>query len=604
MKKKRFYLGFYAVPLAVVLILFAFGALTTVSDKVNDLVYQSRGKVSGEIFVVGIDEETLAEYGPFTEWSRQKTAELVELLTADPASAPAVIALDIGFYGERDAETDARLVQAVRRAGNVVLVSTVTFGDVLTTADGKTERQTQIILYEEPFDALKAAAAGVGHSNVQLDEDGVARHAFGTLEYAGEPLNSFSRTVYEVRAQKRGADPEPAQKGSYYISFTGQPRDYYGEVGAGASFVRVLNGEYPAQVFAGGIVYVGAYASGMQDNYYTSVSGSTQMYGVEVHANLLDQMLNGRVRREVGKVGCFLFALLLGAAVLVLLWFTDTKISVPCCYGIGVLYFAAAFLLYRFGDWLLPLLVPLLPVAVTPIVHILVQYFTVRAEKKRIIANYGKYLSPEIAASIAETGEDALRLGGTKKDIAVLFVDIRSFTTLSESLPPEKVVEMLNSYLTITTTAIFHNKGTVDKFIGDATMGVFNAPLDLEDYTFRAVCAGLEMAREALALDDRLAPELRGRVGFGVGINCGEAVVGNIGTSFRMEYTAIGDTVNTASRLEGQAKAGCVVISEAVWERVRDRVDCEDMGFVRLKGKADEVHIYKAKGIKGDSPAP
>ena len=217
-----------------------------------------------------------------------------------------------------------------------------------------------------------------------------------------------------------------------------------------------------------------------------------------------------------------------------------------------------------------------------------------RREKSRNVANYGKYLSPEVAATIAERGEDSLRLGGTKKDIAVLFVDIRGFTTLSESLPPEKVVEMLNSYLAVTTSAIFNNKGTVDKFIGDATMGVFNAPLDLDDYTYRAVCAGLEMAENAKVFAENLADDLKGRVGFGVGINCGDAVVGNIGTSFRMEYTAIGDTVNTASRLEGQAKAGEVIVSDAVYQRVRDRIEFEDRGYVKLKGKADEVKIYRA----------
>ena len=232
------------------------------------------------------------------------------------------------------------------------------------------------------------------------------------------------------------------------------------------------------------------------------------------------------------------------------------------------------------------------------ILHIAIRYFVVYKEKQRIIANYGKYLSPEVAKQIADQGEESLKLGGSKKDIAVLFVDIRGFTPLSESLPPERVVEMLNSYLQITTTAIFNQKGTVDKFIGDATMGVFNAPLDLDDYTYRCVKAGLEMAEMAKTLDDKLPDDLKGRVGFGVGINCGEAIVGNVGTDFRMEYTAIGDTVNTASRLEGQAKAGTVIISSAVYERIKDRVVCEDAGKVKLKGKAEEVQIYRVLGEK------
>jgi len=587
-KRKILALIVYIVPLILMCVLQAAGVTARAENAVSDALYQSAGIVSPEIYVIGVDEETLSEYGKFETWSRTKTAELIDLLCSDEKSKPAVIAVDIGFYGET--ENDAALVEAVKNAGNVVLVSTATFGDLIIESDGGFEVRSEVVLYEEPFGALKDAAAAVGHSNVELDDDGIVRHALGDIVSGGKRYPSFAEKIYEVYKKSESA----IGRSKLYINYTGKPRDYFGAGTVGCSMCRVLDGSYNKSAFRGAIVIIGAYASGMQDNYYTSIDKSEQMFGVEIHANILNQLIDGVKKREISPALSVTVTLLLGAIAAALMIFVDTKISVPVSVALAVGYVGAAKLIYSGGDTLLPVLMPPLAVAILCISHIFVRYFTVHREKKRIISSYGKYLSPEVAATIADTGEEVLKLGGTKKDIAVLFVDIRGFTTLSESLPPEKVVEMLNSYLAVTTSAIFNNKGTVDKFIGDATMGVFNAPLDLDDYTYRAVCAGLEMAENAKVFSENLSDDLKGRVGFGVGINCGEAVVGNIGTSFRMEYTAIGDTVNTASRLEGQAKAGCVVISDAVYQRVKDRIECEDMGTCKLKGKAEEVKIYRA----------
>ena len=176
-------------------------------------------------------------------------------------------------------------------------------------------------------------------------------------------------------------------------------------------------------------------------------------------------------------------------------------------------------------------------------------------------------------------------------------MDIRGFTPLSEALPPEKVVEILNQYLELTTSAVFGNEGTVDKFIGDATMAIYNAPMDLDDYVYRAVKTGLDMVEGAKKLEKRLGEITEKKVGFGIGVNCGEAVIGNIGTSRRMDYTAIGNTVNTAARLESQALAGQVLVSREVYERVKDRFRFKYLGTRKLKGLAEEAPVYLVEGI-------
>ena len=163
---------------------------------------------------------------------------------------------------------------------------------------------------------------------------------------------------------------------------------------------------------------------------------------------------------------------------------------------------------------------------------------------------------------------------------------------------PEEVVEILNEYLNLTTNAIFKNKGTLDKFIGDATMAIFNAPFDLDDYVFRSVCTAMDIAKGSHALNDKLQERFGRSVSFGIGVHCGDAVVGNIGCEHRMDFTAIGDTVNTAARLESNAARGQILISKEVYERVKDRVDANAIGAIPLKGKSQEVFVYQLNEIK------
>ena len=169
---------------------------------------------------------------------------------------------------------------------------------------------------------------------------------------------------------------------------------------------------------------------------------------------------------------------------------------------------------------------------------------------------------------------------------------------MSEVLKPEEVVEILNEYLSLTTQSIFNNKGTLDKFVGDATMAVFNAPLDLDDYIYRAVKTAWDMKAGSEALAEKFEKRFGRSVAFGIGVNCGDAVVGNIGCEFRMDYTAIGDTVNTAARLESNAKRGQILISQEVYDNVKDRVEVTPIGELPLKGKEVGVFIYQVDNVK------
>ena len=221
-----------------------------------------------------------------------------------------------------------------------------------------------------------------------------------------------------------------------------------------------------------------------------------------------------------------------------------------------------------------------------------------KLEKKRVLKAFERYVAPQIVKELGKDDSFESRLGGERRDIAVLFVDIRGFTTMSESLQPEQVVDILNEYLNLTSQSIFNNQGTLDKFIGDATMAVFNAPMDLDDYVFKAVRTAYDMRKGAEVLEKKLLEQFGNSVQFGIGVNCGPAIVGNIGSEQRMDYTAIGDTVNTAARLESNAKRGEILISEAVYERVKDRIEAEQVGELSLKGKAQKILTYRLLDIK------
>ncbi len=587
--------SFKFLVLSVLLVLLltgqGLGLLQAVEYQFQDACYQNGGLISPDIYVIGIDEKTLLQYGRWSDWGREKTAELVALLNEDPDTAPAVIALDIGFYASGDEKTDQALMDAVSKQDNIVTVSYATFGkQIESEQEGHFWVSDRVKTYEIPFEGLREHVSW-GFSNVPLDSDGLVRHRIDHFEVNGKTEYSFASEIYR---KYMGKLPE---KELSYIPFSGYPYDYYGSETAGLSFCDVINGTIPKELFAGGIVLIGAYSEGMMDSYYTAVSHDTPMYGVEVHANILQALLDENLKKEPKQLTMLAITFTLFAAAFLTWFFRKLWLVSGASLILISGYWFVAVRAYEHG-LVMPLLYPMAAVLLCYIFGIGCQYVQERLEKQHVEAVFGRYVSKEVVNEILKGGRDTLRLGGQKKDIAVLFVDIRGFTPLSEALEPEQVVAILNQYLEVTTNAVFENGGTVDKFIGDATMALFNAPLDQEDYVFRAVKTGLDMAAAGKALGEDLLKLCGKNVSFGIGINCGEAVIGNIGTSSRMEYTAIGNTVNTAARLESMAKSGEVLISPEVYERLKDRIEVECLGPYTLKGISEPMEIFRVTGLR------
>ncbi|MCC7104945.1 MAG: GAF domain-containing protein [Chloroflexi bacterium] len=218
------------------------------------------------------------------------------------------------------------------------------------------------------------------------------------------------------------------------------------------------------------------------------------------------------------------------------------------------------------------------------------------SEKERITALFGRYMSPGVVEQlVADPG--SIRLGGTRRVVTVLFADIRGFTALSERHTPEEVLSILNGYLDCATEVIMENSGTLDKFLGDGVMAFFNAPLEQDRHVLAAVRSAVQMRQR---VQERYASS-KPRIGFGAGINTGEAIVGNIGASMLMNYTCIGDTVNVAARLQSEARAGEILLSGSAFEAVRDSVEVEELGSIHVKNRAEPVPVYKVVRLRPEA---
>lgn len=558
---------------------------------VTDPLYQ-RGTQAPDhtIRILAIDEKTLAAYGEYADWSRDIPARLVEVLNADPDQSPAVIAFDVLYVNDRDERSDQAFADACEQAGNVVSAVNVRYRDAVST-DGTTIAvdTDHIEGVEYPYPALRDAVS-YGFANTCFDRDQYVRFARLSVAHQGETIWSLPAAIYRAYAQRTGREatmPRTDSQGLFDFAYTGPTGSY--EV---VSLCDVLEGRIDARFFTDCIVLVGAYAPGMQDSYNVPVQRGTQMYGVEIQANILQAIQQGRTALPMSSLAyAALVALIAGAYYLASRRMGIVAAALTAVAAIAV-YVCTAGLLYAHGV-VLRVIEPILAVAVIYLIHLVEGYLVEVWRRRRILSAFRKYVAPQVVQEVAEKGDFSIELGGEKRHIAVLFVDIRGFTPLSEGLAPEEVVEILNEYLALTTKAIFDNHGTLDKFIGDATMAVFNAPFDQDDYVYQAVCAARDIAAGSEELDRRLRERFGRSISFGIGVNCGDAVVGNIGCDFRMDYTAIGDTVNTAARLESNAARGQILISQAVYDQVRNRVRVTEMGAIPLKGKSTDVFVYQ-----------
>ncbi len=571
-----------------------FGGLDWLDNRVADTLFQKKTVSSGDIVVIGIDEEALQEYGPYYNWDRTIMAKALEQLNADPANKPAVVAVDALYSGTTEADQDQALVDAARDLGCVVMGASGAFENKMVLQEDGSYVFTPYVLtsYEESFGELKEVTT-TGHINSMYDSDGVLRHSILYIENSeGEKVYSMPAMVAKLYKEDV-TYPQTDAYGHYYVAYTATPGDYYD----GVSVKDLIDGNVPSDYYAGKIVFIGPYAAGLQDNVITPIARDKNMFGVEYQANVVRQLLDGNFKKETKNSWQYLllflvcFAALLCFQKMKLVFSTISTVAViGISLGLAVFLYAKGFVIHPF--WI--------PVGIFTVyvVTVVYNYLKSRAEKKEVTKTFERYVDTAIVNELLKEGKDVLNLSGKSCDIAVLFVDIRGFTTMSEGMSPEQVVAILNEYLTMTSECVRKNKGTLDKFVGDCTMAFWGAPLTMEDPVYHALQCAKDIIDGAAELSASFMEKYGVPLNVGVGVNYGPAVVGDIGSVRRRDYTAIGDTVNTASRLESNAPAGKIYISRVVCDMMGERIKTTSLGAtIKLKGKTEGFEVIEFHGF-------
>ena len=380
--------------------------------------------------------------------------------------------------------------------------------------------------------------------------------------------------------------------------------NFYGPGGTFTTYpaVDVIKKRIPKGTFKDKIVFIGVTEKAVYDIRVTPVDS---LYpGAEVHPTLVANILQARyLIRDVRTQALeLLFVILLPLILSFLLYRMKHTFVSLLVFSLFALFVAGMdFYLFSFFGLVLSVTYPLLAISLAYLSIEAYRNLVVERKSKFYRKAFSTYVPPQLVAEIIKDPA-RLKLGGEKRTITVLFSDIRGFTTLAERMPPDELVSMLNEYLTPMTEIVFKEEGTLDKYIGDAIMAIFNAPLELKDHPARACTVALNMARKVPELNKKWAKMGRPPIAIGVGLNTGEAVVGNMGAELRFDYTAIGDAVNLASRLEGQTKTYGVdiIASEHIYRACKDSFIFRDIDYIKVKGKEEASGVFHLMGFKGE----
>ena len=601
------------------------------------------------VVIVDIDEASLREIGQWP-WPRTVIADLVTRLRAAGAVAVGfdVIfaepdrmspALAAGSFRGLDAETreklaalpsnDAVFAEAIKKAGGIVVGETAA-SQAAPRAEGENAPQTGFAIVgpnPRPFlvtfpgllrniPPIEQAAAGRGMFSIDPEPDGIVRRVPVVMEAQGqlapaltmEMLRVVSRAgAILIRADRAGVKTVAVPglevptdgRGRFWVYFN--KRDPARSVSA----TDVLNGRVAPDRLRGRLVLIGTSATGLLDIKTTPVQ--PDMPGVEVHAQILENILTKSLLASPGyAIGAeIIAAVVFGLAIIVAAPMLPAAIVVALgailiagLIGISWYFFVGHHLLIDFTY-------PLISCWLIYLVLTFVNYFREQQQRQQIRSAFGFYLSPPLVEQLARSPEK-LVLGGEERRMTILFSDGRGFTTISEHYKddPQGLTHLMNRFLTPLTNAIIERKGTIDKYIGDAIMAFWNAPVDDDEHEANACDAALEMLARAEVLNGELKREAETAGGvymplrIGIGLNSGPCVVGNMGSDFRFNYSVLGDTVNLASRLESRTKDYrlSLVIGSRTADRAKEKFATMEIDLIQVKGKKQPELVFTVLG--------
>lgn len=566
---------------------------------------QETGQPPKDIVVVAIDNDSLAELGRFP-WDRAVYAPFLDALN-QPGNEPKAIAFDITFNEETNADSDQAFADALASYDNVILpVIGVTEGDVFGATVARPDTLLTAYRMDGPLPAF-AEHTKLANINRVASPDGVIRQtwlkikdkegtvypslAYQAAAMAGADLSKYDSMTDPGRIFEKN---KAVAKNTITIDYQLNTEDV-----TTVSFSRVLNGEIDPSVFKDSVVLIGFTAVGLSDDSGQD-SGTTpiekKMQLVYVHANIVNQLLSGSSVGYASPWTIWLGGLALFLLFVLLPWRLKNIYSILIFLAavVGLVYGQmAAYHAYKIQIGVVD---AILAMTLAYLTNVSLKSYLESAQKHFVTRQFGRYISPDLVKQIVSQDID-IKLGGDSKTITVLFLDIRGFTPLSEKLSPPELVDTLNTMFNMITETTLANRGTIDKFIGDAAMILFGAPLDVEEHERLAVKTAHEIQQGMNEIRKTIREKYGCEVNVGIGIHTGTVVVGNIGSYLRVDYTAIGDNVNIAARIESQTKPGQIMVSDAVYEKTSAYFQYDEGEDRMFKGKSLPIRVYELLGI-------
>lgn len=573
------------------------------------------------IVIVAINDETFNVLQQnIRTWRRTNYARLIDTLAT---GQPAVIGLDVAWiHPSPESDDDETLAHSLHQANNIVLPSLI---------EHQAGPGYEYDRYIAPIAPLAQAASGIGLANLPRDNDGVVRRVtlwrfhndtwypvFGyeiARVYLGQPVAPFDPTTGIVTLGENLFHLDDKQ--NLLIDFYGGQATF-----PTFSMYQVLNGEVPAETFTDKIVLIGFTTSLEQDLYITAFNppwGSPELIsGVEIHANIIASLLNGNPIRQIPAWLSISLSLAAVALTALAFWRLRPPKAMMVVGGAVLIYIAGTFFLFAQADLWLPVVAPVGLVGMTVTGGLVERILIEEREKRRIRSRFQSFMAPERLAAVLDRWEELLAEDRPEITASVLFADIRDFTSATETLTGQgrsgEVIRFLNRYTDAMSEAIFAEHGVLDKMMGDGLLVLFGAPEPTPDHALLAVRAALRMATLVLELNESWPLRDQRPLRIGIGIHSGSLMDGIVGRGRRVEYTVIGDVVNTASRIERYTKevlagrieqegddgqpGATILITQATYAQVREHVRVDsDVPPCQAKGKAEPIQVYRVLGL-------
>lgn len=606
---------------SAVVFLFGDNGLNSVERNLSSRFYHPRD-VSQEILVVAIDESSIApvEEGGLGRSGSWGMSVFASTLNSIEIGEPSTVYLDLLFSNPSDGMSSKDIQEVAEQyssvgdfAPQILSYLGVNHPEDAAFAEVLSDYQNVFLLksiqQELSFDPVTNSTL---YDEAILPIDlfaKVAKSAFARVTALEDSTNSsmifsiprYYRDVNETKVEANvdfqlaeiylGHDlgEVPLKNGQMFINYAAKPYSF-----PTVSFSDVYNGKVSPDVFKNKIVLIGGTAAILQDRHFTPIDSVIPMPGVEIHANAIQTLLEGAYLQDQGAADFVAQSVVSLTALVAVSLFAPFWLS-----GIFFLLMLGLFPTYaqaRFDHGVIvQVITPLVSLILAYVAVLLYRNLTEFAEKRKLREAFSHYVAPELVSQITEHPE-LLALGGEKRVITAFFLDIENFTHLSEGLSPQEVVKLINLYFDALSKVVMAHGGTVDKFEGDAIMALFGAPVPSEDHAVKACAAALAIREKMAELNAASGRTLNVRIGLATG----EAIVGNMGSENRFDYTAMGDTVNTASRLEGANKfyGTKILVTQGTFEAAQSAIFFRRVDTVRLKGKDTAVHIYEVLGTE------